>query len=100
MPDPLLRGYFGAISVGEAPPAAAAAACASQGLGAAPLVVLARDWTGLWHFLTVQLLAVHRSLAALGLDPRQPFRMLFADRPGAPSGWPDSILASDTERLP
>jgi len=81
--DPLLRGYFGAISVAEAPPAAAAAACASQDLGAAPLVVLARDWTGLWHFLTVQLLAAHRALAALGLYPAEPFRLLFIDRPGA-----------------
>lgn len=83
MPDPLLRGYFGAISLAAAPAAAAAAACVSLDLGGAPLVVLARDWTGLWHFLTVQLLAAHRALAALGLDPAEPFRLLFIDRPGA-----------------
>ena len=72
------------MSVAEAPRAAAAAACATLDLGATPLVLLARDWTGLWHFLTVQLLAAHRALRALGQDPRKPFRLLFADRPGTP----------------
>lgn len=70
------------MSVAEAPRGAGAAACAALDLGAAPLVLLARDWTGLWHFLTVQLLAAHRALRVLGLDPRKPFRLLFADRPG------------------
>ncbi|KAK9842529.1 hypothetical protein WJX81_004633 [Elliptochloris bilobata] len=82
VPDPLIAGYFGAISIAVAPRAAGVAACASLDLGGTPLVVLARDWTGLWHFLTVQLLAAHRALRALGLDPRRPFRLLFADRPG------------------
>ena len=90
VPDPLIASYFGAVRVAEAPRGAAAAACAALDLGATPLVLLARDWTGLWHFLTVQALAAHRALRALGLDPNEPFRLLFADRPGTPPvcrGW-------------
>ena len=90
VPDPLIAGYFGAVSVAEAPRAAGAAACKALDLGAVPLVLLARDWTGLWHFLTVQLLAAHRALRALSLDPRRPFRLLFADRPGT---CPSLLLA-------
>lgn len=103
VPDPLITSYFGAVSVAEAPRAAGAAACAALDLGAPPLVLLARDWTGLWHFLTVQLLAAHGALRALGLDPRKPFRLLFADRPGTPPvicSWCTHVQSGASVEMP